>query len=175
MHIVAQKVPPENYALFHPAFLPPFYSFGGLAALLMRNGEENGQSKLCVRDKGVNAVVEKDHADSQLLELPGVENAVQRVAGKTADLLGDDQLKAVILGIRNHTVESGAFLGGGTGDALIDIDFAEFPQRVTFNILSKITFLTFQRICLIVPVGRNLTIGGYPLLFDVFLECAHLR
>ena len=47
-NIVAQHASAEHNALFHAAFLPPFYTFGRLTAFFLRNRGHDRQAELCI-------------------------------------------------------------------------------------------------------------------------------
>ena len=167
-HIVAQHIAPEDNSLFHAPTVSPFDALGCAAAFLLRDGGHDGESKLRVRFEGVDVVVHEDHADAHCLELPGVADAVQHVAGEAGNLLGQNEVEFVILRVLDHAVEGGAFLRSGAAHALVHINFVKLPQRVAANVLVEIPLLAFQRIGLVEIVRGHTAIGGYPL--DLIVE-----
>ena len=92
-----------------------FYAAAELAQLVLGNGRHDGQPQLGVLIEGVDIVVLEEHAHAVAKELPRELDRVQRVAGKTGDLLGDDQIKFVLRCILNHAVEVFTVLGGDAG------------------------------------------------------------
>ena len=167
-HVVAQHIPPEDYALFHAAAVSPFDALGRAAAFLLRDGGHDGEPQFRVRVEGVDVVVHEDHADAHCLELPGVTDAVQHIAGEAGDFLGENEVEFVILRVLDHAVEGGAFLRSGAAHALVHIDFVKLPQRVAADVLVEIPLLAFQRIGLVEIVGGHTAIGGDPL--DLIVE-----
>ncbi len=160
--IIAQHIPAEHHALLHTPALPPLDPVGGLAAFLLRDGGHDGEPQLGVRIQRVDVVVHEDDADAEFLELAGVEDAVQRVAGETADLLRDDQVEGAPLGIGHHPVEGVALLGAGAGDALVNIDFGQLPEGVALYVFAEVFLLALKRIDLIFLVRRYPAVGRDP-------------
>ena len=79
LYIIAQQGTAEHHPLLHPPGLAPLHPAGGLAALLLGDGAHNGQPKLGVRLQGADAVVHKQYAHTQGLQLPGIGDGVQDV------------------------------------------------------------------------------------------------
>ena len=61
----------------------------------------------------------------------------------------------------NHTIECRALLGGCAANALIRIDCIQLPVRLAVDILFEIALLRLKRICLVILVSGDPTIGCY--------------
>ena len=156
--IIAKHTPSKYNALLHLAFLPPLYTLGSLAAFFLCNRGHNGKPKLCIAVHCVNTVIHKNDSDTVFFEVTGIINAVKGISGKTGDFLCDNQIKIAILGTRNHTVKLFSLFCVRTRDALIRKYFVKLPIGMMFNILLKISLLTFKRICLVFIVCGNTTV-----------------
>ena len=70
---------------------------------------------------GLNILFFKVAFDAFFLQLPDGGQAVDGIAGKAADGLGDDEIDFPGQRISHHGLEALAVLGAGTGDALIRV------------------------------------------------------
>ena len=80
-------------------------TFGQLAHLVLRDRGHDGQPQFGVFVKGIDVIVLKKYAHSMAEQCAGIADAVQRIASKTADLLGDDQVKPAVFRVLNHFEE----------------------------------------------------------------------
>ena len=159
LYLVAQQGPAEDHALLHPAGLPPDHPAGGFAALVLGHGGHDGQAQLAVAVHGVDMVGDKFHRHANPLELPGIAERVHDIAGKPADLLGENQLKLPLKGVLHHPVELDALPGAGAGDSLVGIDGIQRPVWISFDVGPEILLLGRKGIGLIVLLGGHPAIG----------------
>ena len=159
LYIIAQQGTAEHHPLLHPPGLAPLHPAGGLAALLLGDGAHNGQPKLGVRLQGTDAVVHKQYAHTQGLQLPGVGNGVQDVPGEAAHLLGEDELKLSHAGVGDHLVERRPLFGGGAGDPLVGVDLVQLPLRLAVDVCPEIPLLALKGVGLVVLVGGHTAVG----------------
>ena len=160
-HVVTQQRAAKNDALLHAAHLPPFGALRGLAALILRDGTHDRQPKLAIVGAGIQAVIEKQHADAAPPQLAGDLQCVHRVATKTADLLGHDQVDLAQLRRMEHFVELHALVGRCAGDALVGIDALQLPIRLALDVLAEIPLLRFKGICLVFLIRGYAAIRCY--------------
>ena len=78
--------------------------------------------------------------------------AVDRISGKAADRLGDDQVDLSSQGILDHLIETVTAFCAGAGDALVSVDFNELPIGVAQDVLGVIVDLGFIASELLVAV-----------------------
>ena len=101
----------QHHVILDGLLMAKFYAATKLAQLVLGNGRHDGQPQLGVLVEGVDVVVLEEHAHAVAKELPRELDRVQRVTGKTGDLLGDDQIKFVLRCILDHAVEVLTVLG----------------------------------------------------------------
>ena len=160
-HVIAQQRAAKNDALFHAARLPPFGAFRGLSALVLRNGAHDRQSKFPIVGAGIQAVIEKQHADAASPQVTGDLQGVHRVAGETADLLGHDQVDLSQFRRVEHFVELHALAGRCAGDALVGIDALQDPIRLTLDVITEISLLGLKRVRLILLIRGYAAVRRY--------------
>ena len=107
-----------------------FYAVAELAQFVLGDGGHDGQPQLGVLIKGVDIVILEEYAHAAAEKLPGKLNGVQRIAGKTGDLLGDDKVKGTLRRVIDHAVEVLAALGGDAGQALVNVAGDKRPRGV---------------------------------------------
>jgi len=80
----------------NPLFKPPHHTPSGIftqvSALLLSQAAENRQQDLPGAIQGVDPFFFKNDPDILFFELPDILQAVNRVSGKPADRLGDNQI-----------------------------------------------------------------------------------
>ena len=76
-------------------------------------------------------------------KLANCDQAVDRVAGETADRLRDDEVDFAGHGIGNHFIKADAVLGVRAGNALVRVYFYELPFGIAFDVCSARTVLTW--------------------------------
>lgn len=80
----------KNDAFLHAAHLSPFGAFRGPSAFVLCEGTHDRQPQLPIVGAGIQAVIQKQHADAAPTQLAGDLQSIHRVAGETADLLGHE-------------------------------------------------------------------------------------
>ena len=73
----------------------------------------------------------KEDGHVQLLELPDVFDAVQRVPGKTADGLGKDPVNLSFPAVFHHSLKLDPLCSACTGEAFIRIYTGIFPVGIS--------------------------------------------
>ena len=160
-HVVTQQRAAKNDALLHAAHLSPFGAFRGPSAFVLCEGTHDRQSKLPIVGAGIQAVIEKQHADAAPTQLAGDLQGVHRVAGKTADLLGHDQVDLSQLRRMEHFIELHALVGRCAGKSFVSIDALQLPIRLALDVLAEIPLLRFKGICLVFLIRGYATIRCY--------------
>ena len=158
-HIVSQQRASKHHPLLHLSCLSPFDPLRGFAALLLSQGGHKRQPQLSLLLSGVDVVNEEKDTDSISAQFPGIGQGVQRVPGKPADLLGEDQIQLSRPGCGDHGIELGALSGAGAGDPLVRIDILERPLWIALDIRLEVPLLTFKGIRLVLLVGGHPAIG----------------
>ena len=107
-------------------FLPTDFLTGenalrNLAAFLLCHRCHDGKTKLAITVHCPNVVRYKENFNAEIAKFAGKLKGIDSVAGKAADLTGDDQVEFATFGIGKHFHEGRALFGGGSGDALVDI------------------------------------------------------
>ena len=93
-----------------------------------------------------------------LLFLLNVFQAVQCIAGKPADGLGNNHVDVPSHAFVNHAVEFGALFGVGTGDTVISEYSGEFPFWIFMNVLGVMLHLGFIACRLLIAVSTDATV-----------------
>lgn len=95
---VAHEVPIRDAVGAFFVFLPdtPFYVFGNAAAFFLRQGGHDGQQQLAFAIKGPDILFLEEDLHVMFFELTNGCQRVDRVSGKPADGLGDDQVDLVV-------------------------------------------------------------------------------
>ena len=91
-------------------------------------------------------------------ELADVFQAVQCIAGKPADGLGNNHVDVPSHAFVNHAVEFGALFGVGTGDTVISEYSGEFPFWIFMNVLGVMLHLGFIACRLLIAVSTDTTV-----------------
>ena len=89
-------------------------------------------------------------------------DGVQRVTGKTGDLLGDDQIKFVLRCILNHAVEVLTVLGRDAGQALVNITGYKCPRGIPADEVFVVLNLITQRVQLFARLGGHAGVVRHP-------------
>ena len=160
-HVVTQQRAAKNDALFHAARLPPFGAFRGPSAFVLCEGTHDRQPQLPIVGAGIQAVIQKQHADAAPTQLAGDLQSIHRVAGETADLLGHDQVDLPQLRRMEHFVEIHALVGRCAGKSFVSIDALQLPIRLALDVLAEIPLLRFKGICLVFLIRGYTAIRCY--------------
>ena len=160
-HVVTQQRAAKNDALLHAAHLSPFGAFRGPSAFVLCEGTHDRQPQLPIVGAGIQAVIEKQHAYTAPPQLAGDLQRVHRVAGKTADLLGHDQVDLSQLRRMEHFVELHALVGRCAGKSFVSIDALQLPIRLALDVITEISLLGLKRVRLIFLIRGYATIRCY--------------
>ena len=77
-------------------------------------------------------------------------DTVQRVTGKTGDLLGDDQIKQAGFAVLDHPMEVLPLFGRHTGQAFVNVAVHKGPCIVALNEITIVSDLVVQGIELLI-------------------------
>ena len=160
-HVITQQRAAKNDTLLHAAYLPPFGAFRGPSAFVLCEGTHDRQPQLPIVGAGIQAVIEKQHAYTAPPQLAGDLQRVHRVAGKTADLLGHDQVDLSQLRRMEHFVELHALVGRCSRKSFVSIDALQLPIRLALDVLAEIPLLRFKRVRLIFLIRGYTAIRCY--------------
>ena len=94
-------------------------------------------------------------------QLAGDLQRVQRVAGKTADLLGHDQVDLSQLRRVEHFIELHALVGRCAGKSFVSIDALQLPIRLALDVITEISLLGFKRVRLIFLIRGYAAVRRY--------------
>ena len=138
-----------------------FDAAGQLAQFILRNAGHDGEAQLGVLVERVDVVVLEENADAGGKQLARVADAVERVAGKTGDLLGEDEVEFVVLRVLHHALKVVALARRYAGQTFVDIAVDERPGRVAGDIVAVVANLVVERVELFIAVGRNARVKGH--------------
>lgn len=150
----------EHTALLDGLAAAELHAGGNLAAFVLGDAGHDGEPQLTVRVQGVDAVVHEKHAHVPAQQVAGVGEGINGVAGKTADLLGEDQVEAAFLAVLDHLQKVLTLADAGAADALVDIAWHKRPPFDALDLLGEVGLLVFQGIELLVLVGGHAGIEG---------------
>ena len=150
-----QIVLPEQHAVLLRTLKAEARAFGQLAHLVLCDGGHDGEPQFGILVKGVDVVVLKVHAHAAAQQLARVAQTVECISGETADLLGDDEVKAAAFRVLDHLEKLLTSLDRRAADALIDVAAGKPPVRICGDVVLKIAFLVAETVDLLVFVGRN--------------------
>ena len=162
-NIIAQHTSSEYNPLLHLSLLAPFDPLRGPSTFLLGNGGHDSQPQLRITVQGVDVVIHKDNAHTQLLQFPGIGDAVQRISGETGYFLGHNQIQFSVLGAGNHPVKSLSLFCSGSGQPFICKHLEKLPILMALDVLAEIALLALKGIGLILIVRRNTAVCGDPL------------
>ena len=128
-----------------------------LAQLVLRDAGHDGEAQLGVLVERVDVVVLEENADACGKQLARVADAVECIAGETGDLLGEDEVKFVVL----RVLKVVALARGHAGKTLVNVAVDERPCRVAGDIVAIVANLVVERVELLVAVGRNARVKRY--------------
>ena len=97
--------------------------------------------------------------------------AVNRVSGKTADRLCDDQVDLSGEGVSHHAFKALTFFGIRPGDTLIGIDTGELPIVPSLNVVGVVIDLCFITGQLLFIVGTDTSVGRHTSLLGAVDRC----
>lgn len=138
-HFLAHTVIAQNIAVaidhtvVHGGLLTALDTDGSFAAFVLGQCCHDGEPKLTITVKCLNAVIDKVHLDAMLFQHSGVLQGVHGVSCEPGHLASDNHIELVLLCIFHHAHELRALFCGSAGDALIDILTDQFPFRVVIH------------------------------------------
>ena len=164
----------QHHVILDGLLMAKFYAATKLAQLVLGNGRHDGQPQFGVLIEGVDIVVLEEHAHAVAKELPRELDRVQRVTGKTGDLLGDDQIKFILCCILDHAVEVFTVLGRDAGQALVNVTGDERPCGVPADEVLIVLDLVAQRVQLFVRLGGHTGVVRHPQGNVIYALCPQL-
>ena len=138
--------------------LPPGDILGDTPAFFLGKAGHNGNQQFALTVKGVNVFFFKENLHMMLLQLTDGDQAVDRISGKSADRLGDDEVDFPGEGICDHLIENLAAFGVRAGNTLIGIDLDELPIVPLFDVLRVVVDLGLITGELFIAVGGNTSV-----------------
>ena len=142
-----------------------YYAESGLHAAALDAPGLSGLEKLRklllleLTDQGklsIDSVTLSFRSNPQLLQLPGIVQAVLRVPGKTADGFCDDEVNLPGFTVTNHSIEVFSALRGSAGDTFICVDASQLILRIAVDVFRVVSDLIFKAVQLLV------LLRGYP-------------
>ena len=144
--------------LFGVHLLAELDPLGGVGALLLGQGAEDGEHKFAVAHAG-HVGGEKLGLDAQGFELADALEQVHRVAGKAGDVLYHHHVEKAVLGVGQHAEELPAVFDFGARDALVRVEADQIVPGA-LGVLGEKLFLGLQTVELIGLVGRDPAVSG---------------
>ena len=132
------------------------------AALLLGDGGEDGQYDLALAVQRVDALLLEHHAHVQRPQPPHHGQAVQRVPGEAGDGLGEDQVDAARLGVREHAVEAVPPGEARAADPLVGIDARQGPAGMVDDQVVVVGALDRVGALLLLQVGADPAVRRHP-------------
>ena len=164
----------EDNIVFDRLLMAEFDAAGQLAQFILRNAGHDGEAQLGVLVERVDVVVLEENAYACGKQLARIADAVERVAGKTGDLLGEDEVEFVVLRVLHHALKVVALARRHAGQTFVDIAVDERPGRVAGDIVAVVANLVVERIELFIAVGRNARVKGHAERDIAEPRCAQL-
>lgn len=137
---------PKDDARLDCLLMPEFDAGGEFAEFILRDGGHDGQTQFAVEVGGVDVVVLKVYAHTVSEQEPRVLQGIHRVAGKTGNLFGDDEVEHPRFRILDHREKPLAVLDGDRGDPLVHITGDEGPCLVLPDQILIVVDLVFERV-----------------------------
>ena len=139
-----------------------FHTRGQLAKLVLCNRGHDCKAKLRILIEGIDVIVLEEYADTHIQKLSCVLQRVESVTCKSGDLLGDDEVEHILLGIADHSVEILSLLGGDARDALVDVARDESPAAYLFDFILIVCNLVGKGVQLLVGLLGNTGVKSNP-------------
>ena len=160
---VAEDIAVAQYhTVFDRLMMSPADTRADLAAFVLRHRSHDGQAELTVLVERVDIVVLEVDRYAVTEQLARILDAVERIAGESGDLFGDDQIKLSRQRVVDHLVEFLALFGRHAGDALVDVASGKFPIRHIADVLGEVFLLVFKRIELFHKIRADAGVVGNP-------------
>ena len=164
----------ENNIVFYRLLVAELDAARQLAQLVLRDAGHDGEAQLGVLVERVDVVVLEKNADACGKQLARVADAVECISGETGDLLGEDEVKFVVLRVLHHALKVVALARGHAGKTLVNVAVDERPCRVAGDIVAVVADLVVERVELLVAVGRNARVKRYAQSNVAEPRCAQL-
>ena len=164
----------QHHVLPDGLLMPELHAGGELAQLVLRDGGHDGEAKLRILVQRVDVVILEKDSHAIVQELPCVLDRVERVSGKTGDLLRDDQIEFIELRVVHHAVEVLAVLGGDAGKSFVDVAGHECPGVILADQIFIVANLVFQRVSLFIRFRGHAGIIRHPQRNVIEAFCAKL-
>ena len=94
-----------------------------------------------------------------VLQLPDVLKAVESVAGKSADGLGDDHVDITGHALVDHSVEFVTLFCVGAGDTVVCKYACQLPFRILLNVLGVVSDLSLVACFLFFGIRADAAVG----------------
>ena len=152
-------------------------------ALRLGKGSHHSQHQFCGLVHGIDVFFFKVDRDALCFQHSDVVEAVHRIAGKSGDRLGEDQVDLALLAPFHHPHEVCPLLDRCAGGTLIREDVGHRPRLVLHDLIGIVIFLRLVAVELILLFGGYPAVGRHPELpllgrFCVLWRCGyhdHLR
>ena len=151
----------EDNVVFDRLLMAEFDAARQLTQFILRDAGHDGESQLGILVERVDVVVLEENADAGGKQLARVADAVERVAGKTSDLLGENKVEFVVLRVLHHALKVVALARRHAGQTFVDIAVDERPCRIAGDIVAVVADLVVERVELFIAVGRNARVKGH--------------
>ncbi|MDY6320961.1 MAG: hypothetical protein SPL44_08150, partial [Bacteroidales bacterium] len=102
--------------------LAPGAVLGNGSGFLLCEARHDGDQELSFAVEGPDVFLFKVALDSLVLEVSDGSQGIDRVPGKSADRLCDDQVNLSGEGVLDHGLESGSLSDAGAGDSFVGVD-----------------------------------------------------
>ena len=112
----------------------------------------------------------EEYRHIHLLEHSDVVQAVNGIAGKSANRLREDHVDQALLAVLDHSVELLSAFGRCRADTVIGIHPDKLPFRILIDKLGIMLDLCFVACSLFLVVSRNTAIGCNTQLLDFLLR-----
>lgn len=144
-----------DFAVREPLPLAPGRVFGDAAAFFLREGAHDGDEELAFRVERPDVFFLEIDLDALVLELPHGGQAVDGVAGETADALRDNEVDLARERVLDHALEAFAVARVRRADALVGVHPGERPVLAALDVVRVVVDLRLVARHLVGVVGRD--------------------
>lgn len=135
--------------------LAPGRVLGNAAAFFLRERAHDGDEELAFRVERPDVFLLEINLDALVLELPHGGQAVDGVAGETADALRDDEVDLARERVLDHALETFTVARVRCADALVGVHSRELPVLAAFDVVRVVVDLRLVARHLVGVVGRD--------------------
>ena len=160
--LVVAEEPAEgngNLAVCKPLTLAPGTVLGNAAAFFLGKRGHDRQHQFALAVEGPDVFLFKVDLNTLVLQPADGGQAVDRVSGKTADGLGDDEVNLPVERIIHHVLEALAFAGVAAGLSFVRIYGNELPVGTALDVIGVVVDLRLVAGELLVPVRGDAGVG----------------